>query len=516
MLVNHFLEDSAARLPDKVALVCGEQRLTYQQINHSADHLASALLDMGIKRQDRVVIFLDNSAESVISLFGILKAAAIFVMLNPTMKAKKLNYILKDSGARALITHANKARVIRDSINDAPDLKNVIWIGKATHFSNQNPKIPAHDLWDDLFFTPCSMPYAPCSSCIDLDLATIIYTSGSTGEPKGVMSAHYNVVAAARSITQYLENTEKDIILDALPLSFDYGLYQLLMAFLFGGTLVLEKSFVYPYKIIERLVEERVTGFPIVPTMAALLLQMQDLSGFDFSSLRYITNTAAALPVSYIRKLQSSFPHVTIYSMYGLTECKRVSYLPPDELNNRPTSVGIPMPNEEVFIVNEDGEEVGPGEVGELVIRGSNVMQGYWNAPEETARTFRPGRYRGEALLYSGDLFRRDEEGFLYFVARKDDLIKTRGERVSPKEIENALCEMEGVVEAAVIGIPDDIFGQAIKAFIVVGKESRITEEKAIKYCMNNLEPFMVPKYIELPNSLPKSPSGKIDKKKLS
>jgi len=506
-----------------------------------------------------VVIFLDNSAESVISLFGILKAGAIFIMLNPTMKAKKLNYILRDSGARALITHANKARVIRDSINDAPDLKNVIWIGKSSSLSNESGNTKKY-FWEDIFCRPnalglvpsalsskpyalrhdpsalslkrsgpnassnlgfppsalCPLPSALCPPSIDLDLATIIYTSGSTGEPKGVMSAHYNVVAAARSITQYLENTEKDIILDALPLSFDYGLYQLLMAFLFGGTLVLEKSFVYPYKIIERLVEERVTGFPIVPTMAALLLQMQDLSGFDFSSLRYITNTAAALPVSYIRKLQSSFPHVTIYSMYGLTECKRVSYLPPDELNNRPTSVGIPMPNEEVFIVNEDGEEVGPGEVGELVIRGSNVMQGYWNAPEETARTFRPGRYRGEALLYSGDLFRRDEEGFLYFVARKDDLIKTRGERVSPKEIENALCEMEGVVEAAVIGIPHDIFGQAIKAFIVVGKESRITEEKAIKYCMKNLEPFMVPKYIELPNSLPKSPSGKIDKKKLS
>jgi len=288
------------------------------------------------------------------------------------------------------------------------------------------------------------------------------------------------------------------------------------MAFLFGGTVVLEKSFVYPYKILERLVQEHVTGFPIVPTMAAILLQMQDLSKFDFSSLRYITNTAAALPETYIRKLQSAFPHVTVYSMYGLTECKRVSYLPPGELNNRPTSVGIPMPNEEVFIVNEEGQEVGPDEVGELVIRGSNVMQGYWNAPEETARTFRPGRYRGETLLYSGDLFRRDKQGFLYFVARKDDLIKTKGERVSPKEIENVLCEMEGVVEAAVIGVPDEIFGQAIKAFIVKDKKSELTEEKVLRYCMKELEPFMVPKYTEFRDSLPKSPSGKIDKKNLS
>ncbi len=536
-LVQNFLENSAARLPDKVALICGEQRLTYQQINQSADQLAAALLDKGIKRQDRVVIFLDNSAESVISLFGILKAGAIFIMLNPTMKSKKLNYILKDSGAKALITHANKSRILEDALNELPDLEHILWLGRSKQLPKKNLSTITFHSWDDIFSALCPMPYALrplpsapyplpsalcampsalCSPSIDLDLATIIYTSGSTGEPKGVMSAHYNVVAAARSITQYLENTEKDIILDALPLSFDYGLYQVIMAFLFGGTVVLEKSFVYPYKILERLVQERVTGFPIVPTIAAILLQMQDLSRFDFSSLRYITNTAAALPVSYIRKLQSAFPQVTIYSMYGLTECKRVSYLPPHELDNKPTSVGIPMPNEEVFIMNEEGEEVGAGKVGELVIRGSNVMQGYWNAPEETARTFRPGRYNGDTLLYSGDLFRRDEEGFLYFVARKDDMIKTKGERVSPKEIENILCEMEGVVEAAVIGVPDEIFGQAIKAFIVKDKENRLNEKTVQKHCTLNLEPFMLPKYIEFRDTLPKSSSGKIDKKKLS
>jgi len=514
MLVNHFLENSATRLPNKVALICGEQRLTYHQINQSANQLAAALVDMGINLQDRVIIFLDNSAESVISLFGILKTGAIFIMLNPTMKAKKLNYILKDSGASALITQANKSRVIRDSINDAPDLKHIVWLGRPSKFPQGSVAVKYH-IWEEVLSSQSAICNLQSALSIDLDLATIIYTSGSTGEPKGVMSAHYNVVAAARSITQYLENTEEDIILNVLPLSFDYGLYQVLMAFLFGGTVVLEKSFVYPFKIMERLVQEKATGFPIVPTMVALLLQMENLSRFDFTSLRYITNTAAALPVSYIRKLQSAFPQVTIYSMYGLTECKRVSYLPPDELDRRPDSVGIPMPNEEVFIMNERGEEVGPGEVGELVVRGSNVMQGYWNAPDETARTFRPGRYRGETLLYSGDLFRRDEEGFLYFVARKDDLIKTKGERVSPKEIENALYEMEGVVEAAVIGVPDDILGQAIKGFIVKDSSNTLTEKKVQKYCTLNLEPFMVPKYIEFRDSFPKSPSGKIDKKQL-
>jgi len=521
MLVNHFLENSAARLPDKVALICGDERLTYRGINQRADQLAAALIDMGVKRQDRVIIFMDNSAESVISLFGILKAGAIFIMVSATMKAKKLNYILKDSGAKALITHSNKMRIIHEAIADARELQHIICVGDI-------PSSVSMLLWDDLLSAISdqrsavsgqlpAMSYEPraMSCAIDIDLATIIYTSGSTGEPKGVMSAHCNMVAVARSITQYIGNVEDDIIMDVLPLSFDYGLYQVLMAFLFGGTVVLEKSFLYPYKILEKVVEEKVTGFPLVPTMAALLLQMEDLSKFDFSSLRYMSNTAAALPVAYIRKLQSLFPHVKIFSMYGLTECKRVSYLPPEQLDKRPESVGIAIPNEEVFVLDENGNEVPPGQVGELVIRGSNVMQGYWNSPEETAKRYRPGRYLGERLLYSGDLFRRDEEGYLYFVARKDDMIKTKGERVSPKEIENALCELEGVAECAVIGVPDDISGQLIKAFVVREKGNTIKEQDVIKYCSKNLEPFMVPKYVEFIESFPKSPSGKIDKKHL-
>ncbi|MEX1352289.1 MAG: AMP-binding protein, partial [Desulfobacterales bacterium] len=375
---------------------------------------------------------------------------------------------------------------------------------------SEPPSLPASQ------HTPSALSPLPFAGrSIDLDLATIIYTSGSTGEPKGVMSAHYNVVAAATSIATYLENVENDIILSALPLSFDYGLYQILMAFLFGGTVVLEKSFVYPYKVLERLIEEKATGFPIVPTMLALLLQIEDLGKFDFSSLRYISNTAAALPVAHIKKLRALFPQVNIYSMYGLTECKRVSYLPPKDIDRRPGSVGIPMPNEEVFVVDENGKELEPGEIGELVVRGSNVMQGYWNAPEETALRFRPGRYRGDAMLYTGDLFKKDEEGFLYFVARKDDMIKTKGERVSPKEIENTLCELDGVAEAAVIGVPDDIYGQAVKAFIVAKKNIELTEKTVMNYCLKNLEPFMVPKYLEIRDSLPKSPSGKIDKKQL-
>ncbi len=520
MLVHNFLENSARRLPDKVALVCGDQRLTYNQINSAANQLASFLLKIGTRRQDRVIIFIDNSIESVISLFGILKAGCIFIMLNDSMKAKKLNYILKDSGARVLISHINKKRIIDEAISGVPNLEHIIWcqgsgVKDAFPLEGQYSGLNTSTPWNSVFNEMANESNSFFPNAIDLDIATIIYTSGSTGDPKGVISAHYNVVAAARSITTYLENVEQDIILNVLPLSFDYGLYQILMASLFGGTVILEKSFLYPYKILERLVEEHATGFPIVPTMVALLLKMEAISSFDFSSLRYITNTAAALPVSYIRKLQTIFPETTVYSMYGLTECKRVSYLPPEYLDIKPESVGIPMPNEEVFILDSEGNEVERGEIGELVIRGSNVMQGYWNSPEETEKTFRPGSYRNDALLYSGDLFKMDNDGFLYFVSRKDDMIKTKGERVSPKEIENSLCEMEGVLEVAVVGVHDDIFGQAIKAFVVPKEKDSITEKNIVRYCIKNLETFMVPKFVEFRESFPKSNSGKIDKKLL-
>ena len=323
------------------------------------------------------------------------------------------------------------------------------------------------------------------------------------------MSAHYNMVAAIRSITQYLENKEEDIILNALPLSFDYGLYQLLMAFKFGGTLVLERSFTYPAAVLRRVEQEKVTGFPGVPTLFAMLLQM-DLSRFDLSSLRYLTNTAAALPVEHIRRLRDAFPWARLYSMYGLTECKRTLYLPPEELDRRPGSVGIAIPGTEVWIEDERGTRLGPGEIGELVVRGSHVMQGYWNSPEATARRYRPGRYPSERILCTGDLFKVDEEGFLYFVARKDDIIKSRGEKVAPKEVESVLYQLPGVVEAAVVGVPDELLGQAIKAFIVCGDGHHLTDRDVIRHCAQHLEDFMVPKHVEFRDSLPKTSSGKI------
>jgi len=320
------------------------------------------------------------------------------------------------------------------------------------------------------------------------------------------------MVSAATSIISYLENREDDIILNTLPLSFDYGLYQVLMAFRFGGTVVLERRFTYPYQTIQRMVEEKVTGLPGVPTIFAILLGFKDLETFDFSSLRYITNTAAALPPAHISKLRKIFPQARLYSMYGLTECKRVSYLPPGEIDRRPTSVGRGMQNEEVWIVDEQGNRVGPHVVGELVVRGSNVMRGYWGLPEETARVLKPGKYPGEVVLYTGDLFRVDEEGYLYFVGRKDDMIKSRGERISPKEIEQCLCAMDGVAEAAVIGIPDEILGQAIKAIISTRDGCSLKEQDVLRHCAENLEDFMVPKSVQFVGNLPRNLNAKIDK----
>jgi acyl-CoA synthetase (AMP-forming)/AMP-acid ligase II len=350
---------------------------------------------------------------------------------------------------------------------------------------------------------------------IDIDLCTIIYTSGSTGDPKGVMLTHRNMTNTTWSISSYLGNTPDDVVICVLPLSFDYGLYQVITGARVGFTVVLEPSFAYPYKVLQRMAQHRATGLPGVPTIFATLLQMAPFEGLDLSSLRYVSNTAAAFPPAHIRRLQGLFPQARVYSMYGLTECTRVSYLDPDRLADKITSVGKAMPNSETYIVDEQGERVGPGVVGELVIRGANVMRGYWGKPQETAQQLRDGFIAGEKVLYSGDLFYTDEEGFLYFVGRKDDVFKCKGEKVSPREIENVLHELESVAEAAVVGVEDPIDGQAIKVFVVPRNGAQLTEQQIRQYCRANLENYMVPKFVQIRSSLPKTESGKVKKSAL-
>ena len=513
MQLESFLENSAARLPNKTALIAGQTELTYAQIEADSNRLADGLLKNGLQRGDRVAIYLDNCPEAVVAIWAVLKAGGVFMPVNPTTKPDKLAYVLNDSRARMLIGTVRKYAQYHTELVDTPHLECVVLTGSkvSLEFAGNADVV----YWDDVMAEHAAHDTPPAKTCIDIDLAALIYTSGSTGNPNGVMLTHLNMVHAATSITTYLINVEEDIILDVLPLSFDYGLYQLLMTFKVGGTLVLEKSFTYPHAVLQRLVETHATGFPLVPTISAILLQM-DLSKYDFSGLRYVTNTGAALPTEHITRLRELLPHVQVFSMYGLTECKRVSYLPLDQIDIRPGSVGRAMPNSETYIVDENGRRLPYGEVGELVVRGANVMKGYWEAPERTAERLKPGDIPGEMVLYTGDLFRCDEEGYLYFVGRRDDIIKSRGEKVSPKEIENILFSHPEIAEAAVVGDPDPVLGQSIRAVVSLREGSHVSERDVLAWCRQSLEDYMVPQRVEFRDALPKSPNGKVDKKQLT
>jgi amino acid adenylation domain-containing protein len=510
MQVERFLEESAARDPGKTALVCGGRRWSYAGIDARANRLAHSLRRAGVARGDRVVVYRENGMEAVVAVFAILKAGAVFVVVNPSTKAGKLAYILNNSRASAVVTDRGRGPAIVEMQEQLPHLAGVWREGEA---DNGEGRLRVYSL--DAVLEAEDGSQAPGNRNIDMDIAALIYTSGSTGRPKGVVMTHLNIVSAATSITTYLESRPADIVLCALPLAFDYGLYQVLMTFKVGGTVVLERSFTYPHEVLRVMEREGVTGFPLVPTMAAILLR-SEVGGYRLPALRYISNTGAALPAAHIKELRKLWPHARIYSMYGLTECKRVSYLPPDQIDIRPDSVGRGMPNEEVYLVDENGRRLGAGEVGELVVRGSNVMQGYWELPEETAKVLRPGRHPWEKVLYTGDLFRMDEEGFLYFVGRRDDIIKTRGEKVSPKEVEEVLCRLPGVSQAAVVGMADEVLGQAIKAVITLRPGAVVTAQDVLSHCARNLEDYMVPKQVVFQDWMPQTDSGKVSKRELA
>jgi len=511
MLVNNFLDNSSVRFGAKTALICGTQRYSYTELEASANRMGHFLIEHGLRRQDRVAVYLENSSEAVISIFGALKAGGVFLVINPQVKPPGLQYILNDCNVRVLVTSHRLFAAGADRLQQCPDLRQVMLVNDAGNLDRENLTVA----WTMRDFHAALKAYPdtpPESRCIDIDLASLIYTSGSTGNPKGVMLTHLNMVSAATSITRYLENTPDDLLLSCLPLSFDYGLYQLLMAFRFGGTLVLERSFTYPFKVLDLMAREKVTGFPLVPAIAAILLRLKNVDKIRLPHLRYITNTAQALPVKHILRLAEIFPTTHIFSMYGLTECKRVSYLPPAELLHRPASVGKAMPNTETWIVDAQDQRIEePWKTGELVVRGANVMKGYWNLPDETAQRLRPGVYPGESVLYTGDLFQMDEEGYLYFVARRDNMIKTGGEMVSPKEIETILYELPDVTEAAAVAVDDDILGKAIKAVVVIPEESQLTEGDIIKHCSLKMENFKVPKHVDIRHKLlSKTVTGKI------
>ena len=379
MLLQDAFVRRAAEKPDAQALVSAGARASYREVDRRSDALAAALAEDGVGRGDRVAVFMDNSVAAVVALYAILKAGAVMVPVNPLTKCDKLAFILEDSEAAAFIGDSHLRRVYESAWETYRPPAVIVSGGDARD---------GERVMDEV---------APVGACpvvgtIDQDLAAIIYTSGSTGTPKGVMLTHHNMVSAARSVSGYLGLTAADRILCGLPLAFDYGLYQVLMAFAVGASVILERSFAFPAAVVKVMARERVTVLPGVPTIFSLLLGREGmLDAYDWKAVRTITNTAASLPPGHIKRLRARFPKARIFSMYGLTECKRVTYLVPEELEKRPTSVGRGMPNQEVYLIDADGRRLPPGSVGELVVRGSHVMRGYWRRPEETAQRLKPG-----------------------------------------------------------------------------------------------------------------------------
>ena len=514
-LLHDALLASVDRDPAKVAVIADGVRQTYGTLLDQALRLARALQDNGVRRGDRVAVYLDNSWHAVVAVYGVLLSGGVLTIINPQTKAEKLAFVLADSEASALLTERSLAPVFLAALADAPNIRCVISSGGLPDdTSSDAPRFHGTALsFEQALAATDSYPVS--RGVISMDLAALIYTSGSTGNPKGVMLTHQNMVFAAGSISEYLRLDATDRIVNVLPFAFDYGLYQLLMTMLMGATLVLERSFVYPVPVLKRVIENEVTVFPIVPTIGATLLSLNRTGDWTFPTVRRVTNTAAALPAEFIPKLATVFPNALIFAMYGLTECKRVAYLEPERVLDKPTSVGKAIPGTEVFLLSPDGQPVPPGETGVLHVRGPHVMLGYWNQPELTAAMLKPGNLPGERVLCTHDFFTMDSDGDLYFVGRSDDIIKTRGEKVSPVEVENVLHRIAGVREAAVIGVPDELLGEAIRAFIVLDDGTALTEQQVKRECMTRLESFMVPRDVVFVPELPKTTTAKVSKRLL-
>jgi long-chain acyl-CoA synthetase len=497
------LRAAAAVRGHELAIAAGERRMTYAELDRAVDGVAAGLHALGVRRGDRVAIVLPNGADAAIAIYGVLRAGGAFLPLNPSIKADKLAYVLADSGAETVICAHDASGPAVEAAETTPCVRRVIGSGGRVGDLPSLGELAAG-------------PATPPPAALTVDLAAVIYTSGSTGRPKGVTLTHANMAFACGSIVEYLGLRADDRLLCVLPLSFDYGLYQLLMSVRVGAALVIEPGFAFAGRVVELLERERITVLPGVPTLFQVLTSLRGLAERPLPDLRLLTNTGAALSATVIAGIRRTFPNGTLFSMYGLTECKRVSYLPPDQLDIRPTSVGVPIPGTEAWIVDEHGAEVAPGEVGELVVRGGHVMQGYWGDPDATSARLRPGRWPWERVLATGDLFRRDAEGYLYFVGRLDDIIKSRGEKVAPREVEEVLASAPGVGDVAVIGVADRLLGQAVHAHVAPQEGEELDPGALRRHCAERLEEYMVPQRVVVHDALPKSPNGKIDKRALA
>jgi len=473
MFVDEFLSASAARSPEHTALVCGDRRWSYGEVDRASDRAAVMFIEAGAQHGDRIAICLDNPCETVVALFGALKAGCIFVIVDAAARPDYLSRVVADSGACSVVCGAR--------LQAGPSGP-----AKAGHYVRDRS---------------------------DTDLAALIYTSGSTGEPKGVMLTHRNITSAAEAISGYLGNTSDDVILNALPLAFTYGLGQITTAFCVGATVVLER-FTYPRAIVDTIERTRVTGLPLVPTMATLLLR-QNLGRDRGKTLRYITNAGAALNVRTLTGIRETFPAAAVFSMYGQTECQRASYLPPEHLDLRPDSVGIPIPGSSATVVDEVGNALAADVPGELVVCGPHVMAGYWNHPEATRRALAPLPGTRAAALHTGDLFRTDRDGFLYFIERMDDVIKCGGEKVAPRLVEQVIAEMPDVADVSVFGMPDDVLGEVVAAVVTPPDGASLTRERVLRHCQRRLDAHHMPRVVQIRDRLPTTTTGKVSRRVL-
>ncbi|TAK64012.1 class I adenylate-forming enzyme family protein [Methylobacter sp.] len=503
-LLQDTLLTTAAHSPEHTALIAGGARMSYREVTDYALRLAHVLRRCGVRRGDRVAIFKDNTWQCASSIYGVLLAGGVFVNINIQTKEDKLAFILRDSDARVLLSEAHFAHIFGPVAKQLPALRVLC--------ASESKALPmgVENLDDAMADMPATLPPQPA---IASDLAALIYTSATTGFPKGVMHSHQSLLFVLDSINEYLGFTPDDRLLSTLPLNFGYGLFQWFSAVRAGATLVLERSFTYPAQVFKRMNDEAVTSFAGVPTIFAMMLALDAKQPLLFPSVQRLTNAAAALPVEFIRGILRMFPNAGLYKMYGQTECIRSAYLNPALAGIKPESVGRAIPGTELLLLDEDGQPVPPGKVANLYVRGPHLMQGYWNLPEKTAEVLVPGLLPGELLLKSGDLFRRDADGDLYFVARSDEIIKSRGEKVSPAEVENAIYGLPAVQEVVVAGIADPLLGEAVCAFVVTREGEELNAQQIKHICNERLENYMVPKHVLLLPELPRTANGKLSRK---
>ncbi|HHC72195.1 MAG TPA: acyl-CoA ligase (AMP-forming), exosortase A system-associated [Thiotrichales bacterium] len=515
-LLHHLVHHNPSCRGDDEAIRFRDRALTYRQLADETRRFGAGLLEAGLEKQERVAIYLPKRLETVVAFFGTSWAGGVFVPVNPLLKPEQVAHVLRDCNARFLVTSGDRLAQLEPALEHCHDLHTVVLTDSG---DGDETDLPRRRVEWDAFLAGGAEETPP--PLIDGDMAAILYTSGSTGRPKGVVLSHRNMVAGAQSVAQYLENRREDRLLAVLPFSFDYGFSQLTTAFTVGASVVL-MDYLLPRDVIRAVERHQITGLAAVPPLWVQLARLPWPEG-AVTSLRYITNSGGAMPGEVLKALRQALPSTRVYLMYGLTEAFRSTYLPPEELDRRPDSMGRAIPNAEIMVVREDGSPCAPGEPGELVHRGALVALGYWNDPERTRERFRPapGRPGGiplqETAVWSGDTVRMDEEGFLYFIGRKDDMIKTSGYRVSPTEVEE-VCYASGLVgEAAAIGLPHSQLGQAIVVVATPAEGAERVDEEALQnHCRERLPAFMVPLRVITEPTLPRNPNGKIDRKQLA